>query len=157
MDRRQFAKELKDELPHLYRYAFSLSHNSDAAEDLVQDCLLRAVSKRDQFEPGTHLRRWLFTILRNINIDRHRQRARRGIHVPINEWHQETHQPAPQQDWMALRDVERRLGELRGCDREILYLSVFAGMRHQTIANRMGIAVGTVKSRLSRARRALAA
>lgn len=155
MEEARFSEEIRTELPHLYRYACSLCHNRDEAEDLVQDCLVRAIAKKDQYEPGTHLRRWLFTIMRNVNIDGLRQRARRGTHMPLNEWQVETHQPAAQHHRLALIDVENRLAELRPCDREIVYLSVFDGIKQEAIASRMGVAVGTVKSRLSRARKAL--
>jgi len=147
---------IHEELPHLRRYAHSMTRNTDDAEDLVQDCIVRAISKEDQFEPGTHPRRWLFTILRNMNIDRHRRSARRGVHVSVADWHEETHQPPAQEDRMALVDLKDRIDELRPCDRKVLYLSVFAGLRHEQIADRMDIAVGTVKSRLSRTRAALA-
>jgi RNA polymerase sigma-70 factor (ECF subfamily) len=157
MHRTNLDVALEQEIPHLYRYAQSLTHDPVASEDLVQDCLLRAVSRADQFEQGSHLRRWLFTILRNVNIDQRRRIARRGDHVPLEDWYAETHQPATQEMHLAVRDVSRKIAALRPCDRTILYLSVFQGLDHERIASQLNVAVGTVKSRLSRARRKLAA
>lgn len=149
-------ENISAELPHLRRYALSLARDPEVAEDLVQDCAVRAIAKEEQFVPGTHLRRWLFTILRNANIDRQRRGARRGVHVPLSDWHAATHQPARQEGRLALEDVRRQIGRLRPCDREVLRLSVFVGLSHEEIAGRLGIAIGTVKSRLSRSRAALA-
>ena len=157
MARTDLSDRIEQELPHLRRYARSLTRNPADTEDLVQDCLERALSHIDQFEPGTDLRRWLFTILRNIHIDGRRRDSRRGHHVPIEDWHRESHTPAPQYFHLRVKEVEDRIDELRGCDRKIVLLSVFTDMKHEAIAKQMNIAVGTVKSRLSRARRALAA
>ena len=68
--------ELTDELPHLRRYAMSLARQKDEADDLVQECLVKALAAADKFEPGTNLRAWLFTILRNAFINKTRDRAR---------------------------------------------------------------------------------
>ncbi|MBK0400141.1 RNA polymerase sigma factor [Limibaculum sp. M0105] len=155
MNRKDLSDVLVPEIPHLYRYARSLVADRDQAEDLMQDCLLRAVSKSEQFTSGTNLRRWLFTILRNISIDNMRQKTRRGPHVEVSEWQPETHQPPEQEHRVALMDVGRRLGLLRSCDRQIIYLHVFAGVRQDAIASLMGVSVGTVKCRLSRARKTL--
>lgn len=146
---------LEEERPHLRRYALSLARDADDAEDLVQDCLVRALDKADSFEEGTHLRRWLFTILRNLHIDRRRRQSRRGIDLPLNDWEPALSRPASQEDRIELNDVLSRFETLRECDREILRLSVFEGLPHDAIAERMNVAVGTVKSRLSRARATL--
>ena len=151
------SERIEQEIPHLRRYAGALTRNRADMEDLVQDCLERALSRSDQFQPGTDLRRWLFTILRNIHIDGRRKTARRGHHVPIEDWQGETRSPAPQYFSLRLGEVQERMNELRPCDRRIVLLSVLSDMNHDRIARRMNVAVGTVKSRLSRARRALAA
>ena len=151
------SRRIEEEIPHLRRYAGALTRDRADMEDLVQDCVERALSRSDQFEPGTDLRRWLFTILRNIHIDGRRKAARRGHHVPIEDWHAETSSHAPQYYYLRLGEVAKRMQELRPCDRRIVLLSVLSGMNHDGIARRMNVAIGTVKSRLSRARRALAA
>lgn len=148
---------LEAELPHLRRYALSLTRDADAADDLVQDCMLRALDHADRFEAGTHLRRWLFTILRNLHIDRGRRVQRRGVHVELTEGGPSDSRPANQESRIELMDVAGRMRDLRADERRALHLSVFRGLPHEAIAERTGVAVGTVKSRLSRARRALAA
>ncbi len=151
------SQRIQEEIPHLRRYAGALTRDRADMEDLVHDCVERALSRSDQFRPGTDFRRWLFTILRNIHIDGRRKTARRGHHLPIEDWHAETRSPAPQYHYLRLGEVQERLNALRPCDRSIVLLSVFDGMDQDRIARRMNVAVGTVKSRLSRARRALAA
>ncbi|MGF1606960.1 MAG: RNA polymerase sigma factor [Rhodothalassiaceae bacterium] len=144
------------ELPHLQRYARSLTRNADDADDLVQECCERALAHGRQFRPGTNLRGWLFTILRNAHIDQRRKIARRGHHVPVEDWYYETHQPAPQDHHLQVQHIVRNMDRLRPCDRQVVRMSVFQGLPHDTIAQRLDIAVGTVKSRLSRARQVIA-
>lgn len=146
---------IEQESPHLYRYALTLTHDPDDAEDLVQDCLERALARRSQYLEGTQLRRWLFTILRNRHIDQWRRSLRRGTHLPLSDQDREVYSP-PAHEWhVALKDVARRFRRLRPCDQEVVWLSVFGGLKHEAIAVRMNVSVGTVKSRLSRARRQL--
>jgi RNA polymerase sigma-70 factor (ECF subfamily) len=157
MDRHDFSQQVEGEIPHLQRYAYALTGDAAHAQDLVQDCLERALVHSGKFTAGTNLRAWLFTILRNLNIDHQRRRVRRGVHLPLEDWEGEFRQPPRQEDHLALRELERRLADLKGSDRDILWMSVFDGRSHAEIADRMGVAVGTVKSRLSRARQSLAA
>lgn len=149
--------QIQEEIPHLRRYAGALTRNRADMEDLVQDCLERALARQQQFRPGTDLRRWLFTILRNLHIDGRRKAARRGHHLPIEDWNGETATPESQYFHYRLGEVEARMRQLRPCDRRVVLLSVLSGLSHDGIAQRMNVATGTVKSRLSRARRALAA
>ena len=151
------SQQIQQEIPHLRRYAGALTRNRADMEDLVQDCLERALARQEQFRPGTDLRRWLFTILRNLHIDSRRKSARRGHHVPIEDWHGETATPESQYYQLRLGEIEGKMQKLRPCDRRIVLLSVLSGLSHDGIAERMNVATGTVKSRLSRARRALAA
>lgn len=153
-------RRLEEEIPHLRRYARSLTRDATDAEDLLQDCLERALSRLDQFEPGSELRRWLFTIMRNLHIDACRKARRRGPEVAIDDVHRETHQThlaAPQEAHMEVKAIERRLRKLRRCDRQVILLSAFSTMSQAAIARKLDVAVGTVKSRLSRARTLLAA
>lgn len=151
----QFRRNITREIPHLRRYAGALTRDRAEMEDLVQDCLERALMRGHQFRPGTDLRRWLFTILRNLHIDRRRSQARRGPHLPLEDWSGATGGAAGQYHALRLGEVTRRLHRLRACDRRIILLSVVDGLDHAAIARRMGVATGTIKSRLSRARRAL--
>jgi RNA polymerase sigma-70 factor (ECF subfamily) len=150
----EFERELLPEIPHLQNYALSLTKDPSEASDLVQGCILRALEKQEQFSSGTHMRRWLFTILRNRYLDGWRQIGRRGPHVPLEECRplDALGQPGAQDDWIELRECERRLREVRPMDRIILLLSVFSALSHKEIADRLGIAEGTVRSRLSRTR-----
>lgn len=154
--REEFGEAIVREIPTLRRYALSLVRNPWQADDLVQDCALRAMRKRHQFFPGSHRRRWLFTILRNLHLDWRRQCARRGPHVDLEEAKAEMGKHAPQDDWMALVDLCRTLKALRPCQREVLFLNAFSRLSQRDIAHRLGIAEGTVRSRLSRARSVLA-
>ncbi len=150
------ADALEDELPHLRRFARSLTRDPDWAEDLVGECLLKALERNDRFEPGTHLRRWLFTIMRNLAIDAHRKGQRRGVHLSVDDMQDSLSRPPSQEDHMRLREVEVMIGDLEVNQREVLALSVVSSLDHAGIADRLGVAVGTVKSRLSRARARLA-
>ncbi len=156
LGRDAFGRMLAAELPHLRRYAASLCRDRDDAEDLVQDCLVRAMRARSRFRAGTSARRWLFTILKNLERDRRRWKGRRGTDVPIEEAWPAPSRPAAQEHSLALREVAERLARLRPCDRRVFALAVFDGLSQEEIAARTGTAVGTVKSRLSRTRRALA-
>ena len=155
--KRQFETDVTEHLPDLRRYALSLTRDQTAAEDLVQDCVLRALARRHQFQPGTHLGRWLFTILRNLHLDACRKRTRHGPHVDIADAIPEPSSRAPQEDWMHLVDVAKDIRQLRRCDREVLMLSAFSPLSQKEIADRLDVAEGTVRSRLSRARATLAA
>jgi RNA polymerase sigma-70 factor (ECF subfamily) len=144
-------------MPDLRHYALSLTRDPVEAEDLVQDCLVRAIDRRHHFEPGTHLGRWLFTILRNLHVDSCRKRRRRGVQVTWDEAMPATSRPPSQEHWIELMDVARSLRELRPCDRDILMLCTFSNLSQREIATRLNVAEGTVRSRLSRARAALSA
>lgn len=151
-----FEGELLPEIPHLQSYALSLTHDAAEASDLVQDCVLKALENRHRFQSGTYMRRWLFTILRNRFLDGWREKDRRGTHVPIEDCRLlGLSQRGSQEEWMEVRACERKLSQLRQSDRLILLLSVFSALSHKEIADRLGIAEGTVRSRLSRTRASL--
>lgn len=148
-----FDTELLAQLPDLRSYALSLTHDPNEANDLVQDCMLKALEKRHQYQADTFMRRWLFTILRNRYLDNWRQRSRRGSHMPVEECTSVVlSRPASQDDWMELRTCQRRMAELGTYDRAILLLSVFSRLSQKEIAARFDVAEGTIRSRLSRAR-----
>ena len=148
-----FEGALLQEIPHLRNYALSLTKDLSDADDLVQDCILRALEKREQFSAGTRMRRWLFTILRNRYLDGWRQRNRRGAHIPIDDCPSSgLGQAGSQEDWIKLKECEGKLGRVRPVDRVILLLSVFFPLSHKEIAACFGVAEGTIRSRLSRKR-----
>jgi RNA polymerase sigma-70 factor (ECF subfamily) len=142
----------RQQLPRLNRYAISLTGDPDAADDLVQDCLERAISRFDQFRPGTDLRSWLFTIMHNIFCDDFRRRNRRGTAVSLDNCARELSHPAPQPMTLELQEVDNGFRSLSRRQQQLLLMVAVDGKSHAEVAEHFGVAVGTVKSRLSRAR-----
>ncbi|MFN3582825.1 sigma-70 family RNA polymerase sigma factor [Phenylobacterium sp.] len=138
-------------IPALRAFAWSLSHNGSDADDLVQDTLIKAWSNRDKFEPGTNLRAWLFTILRNTyytNVIR----RRREVRDETGEYAEGLKSP-PTQDWsVAMRALQAALQQLPDEHREALILVGAAGLSYEEAAEICGCALGTIKSRVNRAR-----
>ncbi|HET9161764.1 MAG TPA: sigma-70 family RNA polymerase sigma factor [Caulobacteraceae bacterium] len=138
-------------IPALRAFAWSLSHNASDADDLVQDTLIKAWTNRDKFEDGTNLRAWLFTILRNTyytNVVRRRREVRDedGVHAASLT------SPASQ-DWsVAMTALEAALKRLPDEHREALILVGGAGLTYEEAAEICGCALGTIKSRVNRAR-----
>lgn len=142
-------------MPQLRRFALSLTGpaNSHLAEDLVQDCLERALRRLDQFDVGTNLEAWLFTILKNLYIDQLRRSKRRTAgQISLDDEDVQLGQPASQPVRVELRRTISAMSALRPCDRRALKLAVVDGKPYAQIARELGIAEGTVKSRISRAR-----
>jgi RNA polymerase sigma-70 factor (ECF subfamily) len=138
-------------IPALRAFAWSLSHNGSDADDLVQDTLIKAWSNSDKFEPGTNLRAWLFTILRNTYYT-HVLRRRREVRDEMGEYAGTLRTP-PTQDWsIAMRALQAALQQLPDEHREALILVGAAGLSYQEAAEICGCALGTIKSRVNRAR-----
>jgi RNA polymerase sigma-70 factor, ECF subfamily len=143
---------LQAQMPALRRYALALTSDGDQADDLVQDCIVRALNNANRFELGTNLRSWLFTIMHNIFCDGHRRRQRQGWQVPLEDWQDRLSQPASQGTAIELQEVALSYGRL-SAEQQMLLLKVgLEGESYETAANYFGTAVGTIKSRLSRAR-----
>ena len=138
-------------IPALRAFAWSLSHNSSDADDLVQDTLIKAWTHRDKFEPGTNLRAWLFTILRNTYYTA-AVRRRREVRDETGKY-AATLSTGPTQDWsMAMRSLQTALTQLPDEHREALILVGAAGLTYEEAAEVCGCALGTIKSRVNRAR-----
>ena len=138
-------------IPALRAFAWSLSHNGSDADDLVQDTLIKAWTNRDKFEPGTNLRAWLFTILRNTYYT-HVLRRRREVRDETGKY-AATLSSAPTQDWsLAMRALQTALAQLPDEHREALILVGAAGLTYEEAAEVCGCALGTIKSRVNRAR-----
>ncbi len=150
-----FLDEIETCVPALRRYARALTRNSDRADDLVQDCLERAIRKRGLFRPTGPVRAWLFRILVNQWRNALRTERRRGQHVGYDALLVEPSTPAPQHGWLALGEMNRALDRLPDDQREALLLVVLEGASYEEAATILGIPIGTVMSRLSRARAAL--
>ncbi len=138
-------------IPALRAFAWSLSHNSSDADDLVQDTLIKAWTHRDKFEVGTNLRAWLFTILRNTYYTAV-VRRRREVRDETGAYAATLSTP-PTQDWsLAMRSLQTALAQLPDENREALILVGAAGLSYEEAAEVCGCALGTIKSRVNRAR-----
>ena len=148
-----FTSALALEIPRLRRFARVLVKRPDAADDLVQETLLRAMAARTQFALGTNLRAWLFTILRHARAAEARRDARSPFLTAA------TLPEAPisggQEERQAMRDLASAYRRLPSIQREALWLVVVEGMDYAEAAAVMGVPPGTLRSRLSRARDAL--
>jgi RNA polymerase sigma factor (sigma-70 family) len=142
-------------IPALRRYARALLRNPTAADDLVQDCLERAVSHWQQRREG-NARSWLFTILHNLAVNQFRQSASRGRHVTIDETNEDDFgQEAVQEQTLMYRDVLDKLAKLPDDQRAVLSLVAVEDLSYAEAAKVLNIPIGTVMSRLSRARERL--
>jgi RNA polymerase sigma-70 factor (ECF subfamily) len=144
-------------IPRLRRYARALTRDATAGDDLVQDCLVRAVSKSHLWQEGTDLRAWLFTILHHQYINDVRRSVREGRAVGLGDIKTEAEltRAANQDKRLELRDLERALAKLPEEQRSVLLLVGMEGMQYEEAAAVLGIAVGTIRSRLSRGREVL--
>ncbi len=162
--RREFEREALPHLDTLYNVALRYTGHRPEAEDLVQETMLKAYRSWDRYELGTNARAWLLTILRNAFIGQHRRRKRQGRHMTNLSDVDET----VDGEGLSQEETERRflgrLTETRVAEaiqalpakfREALVLRSLEGMSYEEVASGMGVPVGTVKSRLARARRTL--
>lgn len=148
------ADRLEAEIPGLRRYAWALTRDDAAADDLVQDCLERAMSRWYLRRPDGNLRAWLFTILRNLHISGLRQRRRRGPHEDIDA----ACLPGVsggQEEALACSDIFDALDRLPEEQKSLILLVGVEDMSYGDAAEILAIPVGTVMSRLSRGRAAL--
>lgn len=146
---------IADFLPNLRAFAVSLCRNSAQADDLVQETILKAWGNIDKFDPATNLEAWLFTILRNTFYSQLRK-TRREVQDSDGA-HAATMFDRPAHDGrLAFNDFQRAFDQLSAEHREVLVLIGASGFSCEEAAEMMGVAVGTVKSRASRARRRLA-
>jgi RNA polymerase sigma-70 factor (ECF subfamily) len=151
-----FKQDLVALLPNLRAFSRSLCGNSDWADDLVQEAVVRAWANRDSFEAGTNLKAWLFTILRNHFYSELRKK-RRSLELQNEAAALEAGVRAEQPSKLHLNDLVRELGRLTADQREALVLVSVNGFSYEEAAEICGCAVGTVKSRVARARRELEA
>jgi RNA polymerase sigma-70 factor (ECF subfamily) len=149
-DIKDFHEQLKAILPRLRVYALSLTRDRDAADDLVHDTVVKALSGRQSFEPGTNLSAWVFRIQRNEFISGLR-RTRPSVPVDSAIAESLSHQPH-QESRLVMREFMSAFGKLASTQREALLLAVLEGQSYEVIAAHTGVSVGTVKSRISRAR-----
>jgi RNA polymerase sigma-70 factor (ECF subfamily) len=138
------------EIPRLRRYAMFLARDPEKADDLVQECLVRAIDNIDKFQPGTNIRSWLMTILHNIFVNETKKRrpllTQDGVierATPIEGGQEARHQ---------MRDVQRAFEALSWQHRQIIWFICVEQMDYNEVARQLDVPVGTVRSRLCRAR-----
>jgi RNA polymerase sigma-70 factor (ECF subfamily) len=142
-----FSQRVQAAIPALRRYARALTRDVEAADDLVQDTLVRALRSEHLFQ-GDEVRSWLYTIMTNLNRNRRRALARRPILMPLDD---EDVAGAPETQ-AGSRDIERALASLGEDQRAALLLVTLEGLSYRETAEVQGVAIGTVMSRLARAR-----
>jgi RNA polymerase sigma-70 factor (ECF subfamily) len=153
----KFGVDLEVHIASLRRYARALMRNSADAEDLVQEALTRAVARADSFQAGTNLRAWLFTILHNVHVNQVRSKAARPQEVDVDDVESKLVSPPRQEERVELREMMRAIDELPEEQRKVLLLVALEGLKYDEVADMLGVPIGTVMSRLSRAREAVRA
>jgi RNA polymerase sigma-70 factor (ECF subfamily) len=149
-----FHEQMKAILPRLRLYALSLTHDRDRANDLVQETVMKALAGRASFRPGTNFSGWIFRIQRNEFISGLR---RQKPTVPIDTTVAESLTQRPsQENGLVMREFLRAFAQLSPGQREALVLAVVDGQPYDVIAAHVGVSIGTIKSRVSRARASLA-
>ncbi len=154
----EFRKELVALLPRLRRFAWSLTSDRTEADDLVQAACERALSHMHQWKPGTRLDSWMFRILYNLMIDETRRSRKKKVHMPLDEELLATAQSDGTRRMEAkvqLKQVLEAMMKLNPQERALLSLVCIEGMSYKEAADTLGIPIGTVMSRLARARKKL--
>ncbi len=146
-----FKAGLLANLPHLRAFAHMLARNHSLAEDLVQDTVVRALANRHQFQPGTNLKGWLIIILRNRFFNEMR-RSSRKMELVVEQLGDGGAVNGSQEASLEVGEFQKAFGTLPAAQREALVLVVSGGFSYEEAAEIAGCAVGTIKSRVSRAR-----
>lgn len=150
----EFTAQFAQYIPRLRRYARALTGERFAADDLVQDTLERAWTKAALWRPGSDLRAWLFTVMHNVYVNQ--VRARVAQPMPGHEDEAMNLPDRPRQnDLLEIRDLDLALARLPDEQREVLLLVALEQLSYEEAARALGIPIGTVMSRLSRARERL--
>jgi RNA polymerase sigma-70 factor (ECF subfamily) len=142
-------------IPNLRAFAISLSGNVDRADDLVQETVLRALANIDSFQPGTNMPAWLFTILRNLFRSEYRKR-RREVEDATGMYAESMKSQPEQASRLEFEELRAALAQLPDDQREAVLLVGASGFSYEEAAAICGCAVGTIKSRVNRARNRLA-
>lgn len=148
---------IAEELPYLRRYALAVTRDPDVADDLVQDCLERALAKRHLWLGKGRVRHWLFRVLRNVHINTVKKPERRrmtGLRYG-DEADPQLAVPAPQETVIECQNIVAALDSLPSEQRDAIVLIALEGCPYRTAAGILGVPVGTVRSRLSRGRETL--
>jgi RNA polymerase sigma-70 factor, ECF subfamily len=149
-----FRRQIEQEVPRLRRYARALTRDIGHADDLVQSCLVRALAKEHLWQPGSNLRVWLFTVLHNLHINRVRRLMREQDNAIVASASLALAQSEPSAR-LDLLDVEQAIKKLPEVQRRVILLIGLEGMRYDEAAQILGVPIGTVRSRIARARQML--
>lgn len=147
--------ELVEHIPALRAFALSLCRNGALADDIVQDTLVKAWTHIESFEPGTHMRAWLFTILRNTFYS-HRRKFSREVPDVDGQYAASLATKPAHDGRLHLADFKKAFEKLSDEQREALILVGASGFSYEEAAEMCGVAIGTIKSRANRGRRILA-
>jgi RNA polymerase sigma-70 factor, ECF subfamily len=150
-----FAQALQQEIPRMRRYALALTRRRDEVDDLVQDSLARAMAKQHLFAPGTDFGSWLFTLTRNQYVTNVRHAAVRGASINIDDVAWSLEAAADASGPLLLKELARAIEHLPFEQKQAIRLISFEGMRYEEVAKTLGVPIGTVCSRLWRARSSL--
>ena len=142
-------------VPRLRRYAAALVGNLADADDLVQDCVEKALLNRHALRDPSRLGGWLLTFLHNLHVSGTRWKRRRGHELPVEEFADDVALSAPAGDRGAVRDFVRAFAQLSEEHRRILLLTGLEGLSYREVAEVLEVPIGTVMSRLARARERL--
>jgi RNA polymerase sigma-70 factor, ECF subfamily len=151
----EFRRLLEHEIPRLRRYARALTRDSNRADDLVQDTLLRGLDKAHLWEPGTDLRAWLFTIMHNQYVNDTRRAAREQVPIDVDQVASTLPATTDPSASRQLSELDHALGRLAKGQREVVLLVGLEGMSYDEAAKILRVPIGTIRSRLGRAREAL--
>lgn len=146
---------IAQEIPRLRRYAAALTHDRDAVDDLVQDCLERAIRKRHQWRRHSSVRNWLYRILYTIYLNQKPRRDRTRRQVPLEGMAVPPSIAASQELHTACRDIADAMQMLPPDQRAAIVLTALEGLSYDEAARVMDIPIGTLRSRLSRGREQL--
>jgi RNA polymerase sigma-70 factor, ECF subfamily len=146
---------VEQEIPRLRRFARALTRASDRADDLVQDTLARALTKLHLWQPGTDIRAWLLTIMHHQYVNTVRREAREAASVDIEQIAPTLVATTDPTARRQLVELDRALAQLSAEQREVLLLVGLEGIDYESVAQILGVPLGTVRSRLSRGRERL--
>ena len=153
MPKQEIYNLIKSEIPRLRRYGLFLAKDKDHADELVQECLVRAVANIDKWRIGTNMRSWLMTILHNVFVNE--VKKLRPMLTPDGEIEFPHGTPGDQEDRHRLRDVQRAYNTLSATHKQVLWLVGVEELEYGEVAEVLNIPIGTVRSRVCRAREAL--
>lgn len=140
------------EIPRLRRYALALTDSPAAADDLVQDCLERAIRKRHQWHRHGSIRGWLYRILYTVFLNQDAQRKKAKMQVDIDEFTHVIDQPARQEQELVCKDIAAAMQALPEDQRAAIALTAVEGLSYDEAAEVLGVPIGTLRSRLARGR-----